>query len=150
MAPASSGQMLVQGHLQLREDGLLFILDERLTGHDTFLSTTLRLKAPLPADGIRVRILSFDDVTVLSPLDDPGLEGKAGQQWSGTLLLPHGCRPPAIPEDLARAAAKAGIDTAAWSEPEARQLLTYLGEARSGPVRTERVRAIIVALARQT
>ncbi|MEU9371485.1 hypothetical protein AB0D71_44055 [Streptomyces avermitilis] len=63
-------------------------------------------------------------------------------------MLPHGWRPPVIPEDFAQAAAAAGIDTDAWSEPEARQLLTFLGEAREGsPVRAQRIKAIITALA---
>lgn len=141
----------MQGRLQLRENKALFVLDVRLRGHDTFLTATLFLEVPysLP-EGIRVRILTFDDITVLSPLDDdPGLTGEAGQRWSGDLLLPHGSRPPPIPDDLAMAAAEAGIDPSTWSGPEARQLLTYLGEARPGPVRAERIRAIVIALARQ-
>jgi hypothetical protein len=98
---------------------------------------------------LQVRILTFDDVTVLSPL--PGQDLPAahdGQVFTGTLMLPHGWRPPLVPEDFARAAAAAGIDTGAWSEPEARQLLTFLGEAREGsPVRAQRIKAIITALA---
>lgn len=139
--------MQVRGHLQPREGRLLLVLDERLTGHDTFLSAVVRLETPEWAADLRVRILTFDDVTVLSPLDALALEGKAGGEWNGTLLLPHGARPPGIPDDFARAAAEAGIDTGAWSPVEARQLLTYLSEA-SGPVRTERIHAIVDALAR--
>ncbi|GAA2930975.1 MULTISPECIES: hypothetical protein [Streptomyces] len=139
--------MPVRGHLQPREGKLLLVLDERLTGHDTFLSAVVCLEAPVPVADLRVRILTFDDVTVLSPLDGPDLAGEGGVEWSGTLLLPHGSRPPGIPDDFARAAAEADIDTSAWSPAEARQLLTYLSEA-SGPVRTERIRVIVEALAR--
>ncbi|MEU3620666.1 hypothetical protein ABZ725_51790 [Streptomyces sp. NPDC006872] len=46
-------------------------------------------------------------------------------------MLPHEWWPPLILEVLTRAAA-AGIGTGAWSEPEARQLLTFLPEAREG------------------
>ncbi|MFI1036059.1 hypothetical protein ACH4WY_49865, partial [Streptomyces sp. NPDC020951] len=64
----------------------------------------------------------------------PGQELPAahdGQAFTGTLMLPHEWWPPLILEVLTRAAA-AGIGTGAWSEPEARQLLTFLPEAREG------------------
>lgn len=148
VAPASSGQMPVRGHLQPRDGKMLLVLDERLTSHDTFLSAVVRLEAPGPARDVRVQILTFDDITVLAPLGDASLLGEAGLEWSGTLLLPHGSRPPVVPDDFARAATEAGIDTDAWPPAEARQLLTYLAEAR-GPVRAERIRAIVNALTRQ-
>jgi hypothetical protein len=120
MAPASTGDLPVHGTRQERRGRTpLFLLDERLTGHATFLTATLVLGDAPAACRVQVRILTFDDVTVLSAL--PGQELPAahdGQSFTGTLLLPHGWRPPVIPEDLARAAAAAGIDTSAWSEPE--------------------------------
>ncbi|MFE9610963.1 hypothetical protein [Streptomyces sp. NPDC006012] len=149
MAPARTGDLQVHGTQQERRGRThLFVLDERLTGHATFLTATLVLgdaTAPCP---LQVRILTFDDVTVLSPL--PGQElptARDGQAFTSMLMLPHGWRPPVIPEDFARAAAAAGIDTDAWSEPEARHLLTFLGKAReSSPVRVQRIKAIITAL----
>lgn len=152
MAPASTGELPVHGTRQERGgDVQLFVLDERLTGHATFLTATLVVDEARAPHCVRVRILTFDDVTVLSPL--PGQHvpaGRDGQAFAGTLMLPHGWRTPQIPDDLARAAAAAGIDTGAWSEPEARQLLTFLGEAREdSPVRAQRISAIISALEAQ-
>ncbi|MEU6183035.1 hypothetical protein [Streptomyces coeruleorubidus] len=145
--PRHTGELSVHGRLERREGRLLFVVDERLSGHDTFLSTTLRLDRPVHLPELPVRILTFDDVTVLSPLDPVLPQAQAGKEWSGTLLIPHGTRPPTIPDDLAQAAAEAGVDTSSWSSAEARQLLTFLGEAGSGPVRTERISMIIAALA---
>ncbi|MFJ6433321.1 hypothetical protein [Streptomyces sp. NPDC091416] len=122
-------------------------MDERLSGHDTFLSTTLRLDRPVRLPDLPVRILTFDDVTVLAPLVSVLPQSQDGDEWGGTLLIPHGARPPTIPDDLARAAAEAGIDTSGWSSAEARHLLTFLSEAVPGPVRTERIGMIIAALA---
>ncbi|MFF8014725.1 hypothetical protein [Streptomyces sp. NPDC007929] len=145
--PRHTGELAVHGRLEQREEKVLLIVDERLSGHDTFLSTTLRLARPVHLPELPVRILTFDDVTVLAPLGPALPQGQAGERWSGTLLLPHGARPPTIPDDLARAAAEAGVDTSSWSPAEARQLLTFLGEAGPGPVRTERIDMIIAALA---
>lgn len=144
--PRHTGELSVRGHLRRREGETLLVVDGRLSGHDTFLSTTLRLEQPVHLPALAVRILTFDDVTVLSPLSPVLPQERAGEEWSGTLLLPHGARPPAIPDDLARAAAEAGVDTGSWSPTEARHLLTFLGEADSASVRAERISMIIAAL----
>ncbi|MFD4123855.1 hypothetical protein ACFXKK_02980 [Streptomyces globisporus] len=144
--PRHTGELAVHGHLRQRERKTLLVVDGRLSGHDTFLSTTLRLEQPVHVPELRVRILTFDDVTVLSPLDQVLPQERAGGEWSGTLLIPHGARPPAIPEDLAQAAAEAGVDTGGWSPAEARHLLTFLGEAGSASVRAERIAMIITTL----
>ncbi|MFD4337838.1 hypothetical protein ACFWPP_11690 [Streptomyces anulatus] len=144
--PRHTGELAVHGHLQQREGKMLFVVDERLSGYDTFLSTTLRLEPPVLLPELAVRILTFDDVTVLSPLDPVLLQERTGEEWSGTLLIPHGARPPTIPDDLAQAAAEAGVDTGGWSPAEARHLLTFLGEAGSASVRGERIDMIIAAL----
>ncbi|MCX4461162.1 hypothetical protein OG585_47180 (plasmid) [Streptomyces sp. NBC_01340] len=153
MAPASTGELPVHGTRQERGGhAQLFVLAERLTGHATFLTATLVVVDDATAPHcVQVRILTFDDVTVLSPLPGQNVPaGSDGQAFAGTLMLPHGWRTPLIPDDLARAAAAAGLDTGAWSEPEARQLLTFLGEAREGsPVRAQRIAAIISALEAQ-
>lgn len=145
--PRPTGKLAVHGHLQQHEGETLLVVDERLSGHDTFLSTTLRLEQPVHLRHLAVRILTFDDVTVLSPLDPVLPQERTGEEWSGTLLIPHGARPPAIPDDLAQAAAEAGVDTGGWSPAEARHLLTFLAEAGSASVRTERIGMIITALA---
>ncbi|MDT0615208.1 hypothetical protein [Streptomyces lancefieldiae] len=144
--PRHTGELAVHGHLQQREGETLLVVDERLSGHDTFLSTTLHLEQPVHVPELPVRILTFDDGTVLSPLDPVLPQERTGEEWSGTLLIPHGARPPAIPGDLAQAAAEAGVDTGGWSPAEARHLLTFLGEAGSASVRTERIGMIITAL----
>ncbi|MFF4767381.1 hypothetical protein ACFY1V_12785 [Streptomyces sp. NPDC001255] len=143
----SAGELALHGRLERREGQVLLVLEERLRGYNTFLSGTLRLTQPVNVAELPVRILTFDDVTVLSPLSTVMPQAAVGTAWSGSLLMPHGSRPPAIPGDLARAAAEAGVDTGNWSPAEARQLLTFLGEAGPGPVRTERIGLIITALA---
>ncbi|GAX56706.1 hypothetical protein [Streptomyces olivochromogenes] len=145
--PMHTGELAVHGHLEQREEKVLLVVHERLSGLDTFLSATLRLDRPIMLPQLPVRILTFDDVTVLSPLGPAMPQAQASEEWSGTLLLPHGARPPTIPDDLAQAAAAAGVDTSGWSPAEARQLLTFLGEAGPGPVRTERIGMIIATLA---
>lgn len=145
--PRHTGELAVRGRLERREGTVLFVVDKRLSGHDTFLSTTLRLDQPVHLPELPVRILTFDDVTVLAPLVSVLPQSQDGEEWGGTLLIPHGARPPTIPDDLAQAAAERGVDTTGWSPAEARHLLTFLGEAVSGPVRTERIGMIIAALA---
>ncbi len=145
--PRHTGELVVRGRLERREGAVLLVVDERLSGHDTFLSTTLRLDQPVRLPDLPVRILTFDDVTVLAPLVSVLPQSQDGEEWEGTLLIPHGARPPTIPDDLAQAAAEAGVDTSSWSPAEARHLLTFLSEAGSGPVRTERIGLIIAALA---
>ncbi|WP_329612570.1 hypothetical protein OG244_04045 [Streptomyces brevispora] len=141
-----TGELAVRGRLEQRGGKRLFVVDKRLSGHDTFLSATLRLDQPVHLPELPVRILTFDDVTVLSPLGAVVMRAQAGEEWSGTLLVPHGSRPPTIPHDLAQAAAEARVDTSGWSPTEARQLLTFLGEAGPGPVRTERISMIVATL----
>ncbi|THC52494.1 hypothetical protein E7X58_10880 [Streptomyces sp. A1499] len=145
--PRHTSELVVRGRLEWREGTVLFVVDERLSGHDTFLSTTLHLKQPVHLPELPVRILTFDDVTVLTPLVCVLSQSQDGEEWGGTLLIPHGARPPAIPDDLAQAATDAGVDTSSWSPAEARHLLTFLREAGPGPVRTERIALIIAALA---
>ncbi|MEU8954880.1 hypothetical protein AB0C93_11295 [Streptomyces sp. NPDC048518] len=146
--PRHTRELAVHGRLERRDGTELFVVDGRLSGHDTFLSSTLRLDQPVHLPELPVRILTFDDITVLSPLTPTLPKSQAGEEWSGTLLIPHGARPPTIPDDLAQAAAEAGVDTSSWSPAEARHLLAFLSEAGSEPVRTERICVIISALAR--
>ncbi|MEV1040473.1 hypothetical protein AB0J01_28045 [Streptomyces sp. NPDC050204] len=156
MTLSGTDALPVRGTHECRGAAHLFVLDEQLTGRTTFLTTTLLID-PGPGGGpgggeepyrLHVRILTFDDVTVLSPLPGQEVPPTADAGFRGTLEIRHGWREPAVPEDLARAAAAAGIDTDAWSEAEARQVLTFLGEARQGSaVREQRLHAIVSALA---
>lgn len=116
--PRHTGELAVRGRLERREGAVLLVVDERLSGHDTFLSTTLRLDQPVRLPDLPVQILTFDDVTVLAPLVSVLPQSQDGDEWGGTLLIPHGARPPTIPADLAQAAAEAGVGTSGWSPPK--------------------------------
>jgi FMN phosphatase YigB (HAD superfamily) len=133
----------VSGTLRHDNDGILLVLDQHIDGHDTFLSGRLALdNEPIPP--FPVRILSFDDVTVLrltQPVPVP-----IPDSWSGTLHLPHGTRLRGIPDDLAAAAASAGRTVTALDPAERRYALTYLGEATTTQIRAARIAVIVSAL----
>ncbi len=74
--PRHTGELAVHGRLEQREEKVLLVVDERLSGHDTFLSTTLRLDRPVHLPELPVRILTFDDVTVLAPSTLPCRRGR--------------------------------------------------------------------------
>ncbi|WP_424892255.1 hypothetical protein [Streptomyces sp. XH2] len=142
--PQARTAITVAGRHEAGPQGPHLVLEEPLRGHDTFLTGTLLLDVP-DAGEVQVRILTFDDITVLAPTDLATLPDDLGDRWSGTLRLPHGWRPPALPEDLARAAAEAGVDPAQWDAAHTRHALTYLSEARDPHVRAERIRLIVAA-----
>ncbi|MFQ6197097.1 hypothetical protein [Streptomyces sp. NPDC000405] len=144
--PADRTEIPVQGRYEAAAHGPHLVLDGGpLSGHDTFLTGILLLAEPYTAE-IPVRILTLDDITVLSPTTDPAypLPG-AGKPWSGVLRLPHGWRTPSLPKDLARAAATAGVDLGQWDEALTRYALTFLGEARDPEVRAQRIHVILAA-----
>lgn len=146
MIPADRTEIPVQGRCEAATPGPHLVLDGGpLSGHDTFLTGTLLLAEPHTAE-IPVRILTLDDITVLSPTTNPTspLPG-AGTRWSGVLRLPHGWRTPALPEDLAHAAATAVIDLGQFDEALTRYALTFLGEAHDPEVRAQRIRVILAA-----
>jgi len=123
------------------DDGpALLVLDERLNGHDTFLSGSLELGI---GDRLPVKILTFDHVTVLHPASTASLPEGA---WSGRLHLRHGLRARSIPDDLATAAIRRGRRIGALDEAEARYAVTFLGEAASAPIRAARIDVIVNAL----
>ena len=122
--------------------GSVLVLEHRLEGHDTFLTGRLDLQ-----DGrsVNVRILTFDDVTVLSVVD--GVAGIApGGAWSGVLHLPHGWRVSPAPQDLVLAAQAADRDLGALDRAELRYAVTFLGEATTSTIRAARIRVIVDAL----
>lgn len=132
----------VHGWIRVERGASLFVLAERLSDHDTFLTGALDIEgARLP-----VRILTLDDVTVLRPTTAP--PRLPGSTWSGVLHLPHGLRAARIPNDLEDALKEAEIDTADLDPRELRHLLTYLGESTTPAVRRERIATIVGALGR--
>ncbi|MFJ3817721.1 hypothetical protein [Streptomyces sp. NPDC090056] len=130
----------VRGRTVPAATGPLLLLEDRLEGHDTFLTGTLTL------DGhdIPVRITTLDDSTTLQPTQP--LPDGLPQQWSGMLHLRHGQRPREIPDDLRAAAAAAGHDLNALDDAELRYALTFLGEATTPAIRTDRLTAIVTGL----
>lgn len=143
--PAPKAQIPVAGTVSGDTETAHFVLTERLTGHSTFLSGELQLDH----QRIPVRILTLDDMTVLRPTR-PLSGHRPGSSWSGTLHLPHGLRAPAVPHDLNRALAAAGIDAGSVEPPELRHLITYLREATTPAVRQHRITAIVSALSHTT
>jgi hypothetical protein len=140
--PQIATTLRVSGTVAADSDGTMLVLSERLDGHDTFLTGKLELD---PQTIIAVRILTLDDVTVLR-LTDERARPLVAAAWVGTLHLPHGWRPPTIPEDLSRAAAEAGRDLSALDDAETRYALTFLDEATTSQIRSARLEVIVNAL----
>ncbi|MBF6259876.1 HAD family hydrolase [Nocardia farcinica] len=134
--PATAISLPVTGRFK----GDHFILAERLVGYDTFLSGMLEI------NGISrsVRILTFDDITVLKMADSSGLTD--GVYESGILHIPHGLRSRQMALELERAASARRRDLTALDDAELRYALTFLSEAVEPEIREARVDAIISAL----
>ena len=140
--PETAHSLQVTGIVTADSHGPMLVLSERLDGHDTFLTGQLQIGDAQP---MAVRILTFDDVTVLRLIDQ---SPPPRAPWTGILHLPHGWRPRSIPHDLAYAAAAARRDLGKLDEAELRYALTFLGEANSSAIRQARVNAIVGALPR--
>lgn len=138
------GTVRVGGAVRRRGDIPLLVLSRRLDGHDTFLHADLMLDP----DGtrIRVRVHTFDDVTVLHPAPDTALP--AGEVWTGRLRLPAARRPSTVPKDLAVALRREGLpaDLTTLDERERRHLLGYLADATDPATRHARVATIVAGL----
>jgi hypothetical protein len=130
----------VTGTARMDGGSALLLLDERLEGHDTFLSGSLELGN---GDRLPVTILTFDDVTVLHP---SSTESVPPGTWAGRLHLRHGLRARSVPDDLAAAASRRGRRIDAMDEAEARYAVTFLGEAANAPIRAARIDVIVNAL----
>jgi hypothetical protein len=129
----------VSGTTRHDENGLLLVLEQHVEGHDTFLTGRL----DLGHESVPVRIISFDDVTVLRPME---AVRPLPPRWTGVLHLPHGARPRRIPADLTDAARERARDIAALDPAELRYALTFLGEATTDVIRTARIEVIVSAL----
>lgn len=139
---SSSAQLLrVDGTVASGSDGRILVMSRRLDGLDTFLFGKLEVLGAV----FNVRILTFDDVTVLHMVDESaGLTNIP--TWAGVLHLPHGLRASAIPRDLADAAIELSRDLGALDEAELRYALTFLHESSSNEIRSARIRVIVDAL----
>ncbi len=131
----------VRGVVRRRNRTPLLVLDQRLDGHDTFL----RAELALDPDGqrVRVRVHTFDDVTVLRPAGDSPV---TGDTWAGRLWLPKKRRADAVPDDLALALAAAGTGLDDVDERERRHLLGYLADAADPALRRSRISTIVSGL----
>jgi hypothetical protein len=139
--PDSLQSLPVTGTVTADSEGTMLVLSERLGGHDTFLTGQLQLDGAPP---VTVRILTFDDVTVLR-LTGHSLKPFA-QTWAGVLHLPHGWRTRSVPQDLATAASADHRDLGTLDDAELRYALTFLEEAQTTAIRQARIDAILVAL----
>jgi hypothetical protein len=120
-----------------------YVLDRRISGHDTFRPARLHVEG-LPT-AVRVRVLTLDDLTLVCPLaNETGLPEK----WHGTLVLPDTHRDAELPADLAASLAAAGIAADRIEESQRRYLAGFVAEARPGPTRDARVAAAVSAVRR--
>jgi len=140
--PETTQSLHVTGTVGAGSDGTIFVLSRRLDGHDTFLTGQLQLAGDDKLMG--VRILTFDDVTVLRPVDRS--QALPAGHWTGTLHLPHGWRRRPVPEDLTAAAERENRDLGSLDPAELRYALTFLGEATTPGIRQARIEAIVQAL----
>ncbi|GAA3766771.1 hypothetical protein GCM10022225_61400 [Plantactinospora mayteni] len=139
--PATAGSVAVAGSVSHAEGTSQFVLAERLSGHDTFLTGVLQLGDRR----IAVRIITLDDVTVLRPVA-PGTFTDLKATWAGLLHLPHGVRRRAIPADLTAAAHRHQRVLDHLDDAELRYALTFLEEATTNDIRQVRIAAIVAAL----
>jgi hypothetical protein len=141
MMPQIVKVLPVRGTITTDEAGPLIVLAARLDGYDTFLTGQLELIGQTP---FGVRILTFDDVTVLRPREAPVVL-HAGE-FAGVLHLAHGRRSQRVPRDLAAAAVSAYRDLDQLTEAEQRYALTFLEESTTAWIRQGRIDIIIAAL----
>jgi hypothetical protein len=139
--PESTQRLPVNGVVAADSDGTMLVLSERLDGHDTFLTGQLQVGDAPP---MGVRILTFDDVTVLRLLDPASTP--PAESWKGILHLPHGWRTRSIPDDLSTSVITARRDLGSLDEAELRYALTFLGEASTATIRQARIDVIVNAL----
>ncbi|MET9019472.1 hypothetical protein ABZV93_05790 [Actinopolymorpha sp. NPDC004070] len=152
-------RIAVRGRRHDHAGAVAYVLDRRLTGHDSFRPVTLLLTEPEPPEtssgaarvtcrAVRVRVLTLDDVTLVCPLSTSAADSLP-ESWEGTLVLPEGRRHVDVPADLAAALAGAGIDTDEVGEAHLRHLVGYVTEAGPGPTRAARVSAAVSAVRRE-
>ncbi|WP_163507690.1 hypothetical protein [Fodinicola acaciae] len=95
----------------------------------------------------RLRLLGFDEATVATPLDDDWRIGASGVPgwWPAILAVPT-LRPFRVPADLAAALRDAGIDLEAFPMlGQRRHAASWVRSAEPGPVRQQRIAAVVAA-----
>ncbi|MFD2077860.1 hypothetical protein SAMN05421678_10828 [Actinopolymorpha cephalotaxi] len=168
---AGPTRIAVRGQRHDHAGATAYVLDRRLTGYDSYRPAVLLLTESRPAEppagstrvtcrAVRVRVLTLDDVTLVSPLGASGAAAGPGthprpdpdslpESWEGTLVLPEGRRQVNVPADLAAALAGAGIDADEVGEAHLRHLVGYVNEAGPGRTRAARVSAAVTAVRRE-
>jgi hypothetical protein len=137
----------VRGRREVHDGLDSYVLDQRLTGHDSYAVAELELRTPESVGRVvRVRVLTLDDVTTVWPVSKAPLPDR----WSGTLRLRVSARGDRVPADLAHALMKAGLDPSALDASERRQLIGFVDEARPGPTREARIAAAVAAVRHST
>ncbi|WP_418153425.1 hypothetical protein [Actinoalloteichus caeruleus] len=139
----SPDPILLSGTARWPDGHLLLVCDQRVLGVDTFLRSWLTLDTDRRPQAVRVH--TFDEHTVLEPLDGVGAAPAAGTEWRGQLELRHGLRPPVVPPDLVQALAAASISTDRISVSHLAHLLHWLHEARDQHIRQQRIDQIVAS-----
>jgi hypothetical protein len=144
--------MEVRGHREDHDGFRSYVLDERISGYDSYRAAELVLDEVCepPAEyapdqvSVQVRVLTLDDVTIVSPL--PG-QPELPDRWRGHLVLPASSRGRAMPADLTCALLAAGLDPSDLEAGSLRHLVEFVAEARPGSAtRDARVAAAVDAL----
>ncbi|MEQ4206443.1 hypothetical protein ABN028_07665 [Actinopolymorpha sp. B17G11] len=144
--------MAVRGHREDHDGLRSYVLDERISGYDSYRAAKLVLAGAWEPGveyarsrvSVQVRVLTLDDVTIVNPL--PG-QPELPDHWRGTLVLPASTRGRSMPADLTRALLAAGLDPADLDSGPRRHLVEFVAEARPGsPTRDARLAAAVAAL----
>lgn len=139
-------RLAVRGRRHDHAGARAYVLDRRITGHDSFRPAELLVEG---LEGLRtlarVRVLTLDDVTLVCPLPD---QPPLAQEWEGTLVLPDTHRDTDLPADLAASLAAVGITPDQLEEAQRRYLAGFVAEARPGPTRDARVAVAVSAVRR--
>ncbi|MGW5359494.1 hypothetical protein [Actinopolymorpha pittospori] len=138
--------LTVRGCRHDHAGALAYVLDRRISGHDSFRPADLLVEgSPGHRTLTRVRVLTLDDLTLVCPLpDQPALP----REWEGVLVLPDTPRATDLPADLAASLAAVGITPDQIEEAQRRYLAGFVAEARPGPTRDARVAVAVSAVRR--
>lgn len=138
----STDPIPLTGTIRYPDGHPLLMCDQRVFG-DTFLTGWLTLEPTQQQQSVRVH--TFDEHTLLEPLDHAPNTPVAGTSWQGQLQLRPGVRPPVAPPDLLHALSAASLSTDRISTSHLAHLLHWLHEARDQHVRQLRIDQIVTA-----